>query len=467
MRAFVAPKKICTVQKKVFSKIPFFHFSLIRIRTDTMEREQALQLLLLLEEQEEEMAESDLILQVALIMQMMRERQRSIRTRFKHNRLSWDGHVEMLRRTGDRGFERRYHMKENSFNKLLGILRHRFITNEVQAARAAHGNIPIIPEVVLACGLRYLGGDRYTALMDIFGISLQSAKRCVNKFLDAIMESGSDELKVKLPTTPEELKQHADDWDELSGAFQLYYGTVGAIDGWLVCINKPPLNDPALKRQKMRNQTDYFSGHYQQYGLNIQAICDAKLRFIYFCVAAPGKTNDSRAFIRCEFLQHWLQNLPEQYFLVGDNAYQLDKTMLVPISGRQKDQETNRTYNFYLSQLRIRIEMAFGRMTSKWRIFRRNLDCTLDKTSRICQVAAILHNFVIDNDGLGDLVIEPLTGGTDNNGLAYLPGSVGEADGTGDTSRRNRIIAGLVERSMVRPSINILRNDATNDGEEE
>lgn len=111
----------------------------------------------------------------------------------------------------------------------------------------------------------------------------------------------------------DELKKSADDWDKLSGAFGIYYWVVGAIDGWLACIEKPTIS----------NATDYYSGHYQCFGLNIQAVCDSNLRFIYFSVAAPGRTNDSRVFGRLEKLRKWLDNLPPEYFVVSDNAYTL------------------------------------------------------------------------------------------------------------------------------------------------
>ena len=37
------------------------------------------------------------------------------------------------------------------------------------------------------------------------------------------------------------------------------------------------------------NQDDYFSGHYVAYGLNIQAMCDPDLIFMYVAVAGPEK----------------------------------------------------------------------------------------------------------------------------------------------------------------------------------
>ena len=49
---------------------------------------------------------------------------------------------------------------------------------------------------------------------------------------------------------------------------------------------------PELKGDQV-NQTDYFSRHYQAYGLNVQAMCDPDLLFTYIAVASPAKINDS------------------------------------------------------------------------------------------------------------------------------------------------------------------------------
>ena len=85
-------------------------------------------------------------------------------------------------------------------------------------------------------------------------------------FLDAV--EYDDTLRILMPTTDNQLKTCADAWNSLSGAFGVYYGVVGAIDGWLACIEKPTVS----------NDTHYFSGHYQQFDMNIQAVCDANLR---------------------------------------------------------------------------------------------------------------------------------------------------------------------------------------------
>jgi hypothetical protein len=53
-------------------------------------------------------------------------------------------------------------------------------------------------------------------------------------------------------------------------------------------------------------------------------------------------------------------------------------------------------FNFYASQLRIRIEIAFGMMTRKWGMYWRPLLVGLDKIKFIVEVVGRLHNFCIN-----------------------------------------------------------------------
>jgi hypothetical protein len=193
----------------------------------------------------------------------------------------------------------------------------------------------------------------------------------IKLFLDAIFYSDHPLLVIKLPDWDEDLKRVSAEWSSRSSSFQILDGFLGAIDGWLCCMNKPSDVD---------NPGDYFSGHYQRFGLNVQAVCDANLIFIYVSVAAPGKTNDQRAFNRLTKFITWLKELPREYFLGCDNAYYpLLINLLIPFSGSEAHDPHKRSFNFLLSQLRIRIEMAFGHLTTKWRIFRRNLDLSSTK----------------------------------------------------------------------------------------
>ena len=64
------------------------------------------------------------------------------------------------------------------------------------------------------------------------------------------------------------------------------------------------------------NVTAYYSSHYESYGLNCQAVCDANLRFVFFAVVGPGKTNNNDAFPRCGTLCNYITNLPIGLYFV-------------------------------------------------------------------------------------------------------------------------------------------------------
>ena len=263
-----------------------------------------------------------------------------------YERLDWMGHVEKLRYTNE--FDQRFCMNEFMFEHLLDALRDVITVSFKHSMSATGGNDPIYPEVVMACGLCFCAGDTITSLADIYGISTDSTRRVINLFLDAVdFNTEFKPLQVKLPDNNdiEALNDLAQRWANVSTAFGLMYGHIAALDGWIPRTEKP---------RGVSNSADYFSGHYQMFGLNIQAMCDPDLLFLYVAVAAPGKTNDIRAFSRLREFRNWLEGLPDRFFISADNAYPLSRTIQIPFEAPEYLAfEHNRVFNFYLSLLQI------------------------------------------------------------------------------------------------------------------
>jgi hypothetical protein len=142
-------------------------------------------------------------------------------------------------------------------------------------------------------------------------------------------------------------------------------------------------------------------GHYNVYGLNVQAICDSRLRFLFFAVAAPGSTGDLVAY---DFLSihDIIESLPEGLYIVANAAYMLSEHVLVPFTGGDHQAPDFGTFNYFLSQLWICIEMAFGLFTTKWRVLCKHLETKLTNSSKVLKACARLHNFVIDQDSDDD-----------------------------------------------------------------
>ena len=312
-------------------------------------------------------------------------RQRKIK--FQHTRVDWEYHVEMLEHTHE--FEQRFWMSRQMFDDLVEELRVPLTVSYAQSMRSTSGNEPIYPEVIVAIGLRILGpSDTIGSCADNYGLSVASTKRVFDLFLNAIdYNETCRAMIIKLPRGEDELRDLAQRWLDVSTCPQhLFWGHIGAIDGWFPRTEMP---------RGVSNQADYFSGHYQAYGLNIQAMCDPDLLFLYVAVADPGKINDVRALSRCTGLIDWFETLPDWCFVSADNAYPLTIKMLVPHNATGLWSEYHRAYNFYLSQLQIRIEMAFGRLTTKWRKLRTTLNFASAKIGKIIRVCTKLHNYVI------------------------------------------------------------------------
>ena len=84
--------------------------------------------------------------------------------------------------------------------------------------------------------------------------------------------------------------------------------------------------------------------------------------------------------------------------LVGDCAYVKKLFMATPLKGYLGGYEDG--YNFYLSQLRITIERAFGVLVHQWAILRAPLICPIAKVSPLVLSLVRLHNFCIDQNEL-------------------------------------------------------------------
>ena len=122
-------------------------------------------------------------------------------------------------------------------------------------------------------------------------------------------------------------------------------------------------------------------------------------------MAGNGGTNDARAFKRLHKLRDLLLRLPDGVFILGNKVYSLSNKLLIPFRGSSKQDINHDTYIFFLSQLRIWVEMSFGRLCTKSRIFHSDLLAMngMEKDCQIVRVRAKLRNYVTNADRLNFL----------------------------------------------------------------
>ena len=201
--------------------------------------------------------------------------------RWKHTRLNWNAHVALL--THENHFQREYRMSLGTFKKLHNIL---YPLLNRQCHKCQKGIQPVSVPIIIATGLRWHTGSRADDLKHIFGLSRTKVYNCVKKFREAVL--AFKDLAIRMPESLEEWNKIKDGFLQKS-SHGLMNGCVGALDGFFQKCNAP-------SKKEVSNVISFYSGHYESYGLNCQALCDSRLHFMYFGVVAPGSTNYNIAF---------------------------------------------------------------------------------------------------------------------------------------------------------------------------
>jgi hypothetical protein len=295
-------------------------------------------------------------------------------------RLNWESFRSTFGHTND--FKRHMRMPQEDFELLLEYLREPLECNHEQSIR--RGASPILPETKLYSTIRWLGGGSYSDIHLFVGISTPSFFRVVWETIDAI--NNCDKLAFAFPQSMEECMEAAEGFQRISFESAIT-NCVSVGDGYSPHIVTPP--------KKVGNVKAFFSGHKQSNTVNVQASCDSFCRFQYMGVAGPGNMPDRDAANACA-LSGLISNLPGNYVTILDAAYSPDTHACPLYYGVDRKNPFCDNFNYYGSQCRIRIEMAFGLMYQKWGILWRPLRVDIDRVKCVMQAIARLHNFCIN-----------------------------------------------------------------------
>jgi len=295
-------------------------------------------------------------------------------------RIDWESHVANMT---EKEFRRFYRMKPKVFYEILHDIAHKIKKNE-QMGYVSTTSGCVEPRVRLAVALRFLAGGSYLDISKLFGVSENNVYTCVWDVVLAVNETYDfpwmtknkldvEKMEETLPGIAEGFKAKSDG--------DLFDKCIGALDGWLPIIAKPPQGVVGS-----RNQMYCIKGFYS---VNVQAVSDAKRHFLYYDISCYGSTHDSLAFL-VSSLYDVMSNLHLDYYLVADAAYTATEWCLVPFKGNciyilyliicsnilniyinvssgenlSRNNPIKDTYNFYQSQVRINVECAFGSVGS-------------------------------------------------------------------------------------------------------
>ena len=128
-------------------------------------------------------------------------------------------------------------------------------------------------------------------------------------------------------------------------------------------------------------------------------------------VGDSGRQSDGSVYNNCYLgyaIENNLLNLPDSekitsncdidlpYVFLGEDAFGLKTFMMKPYPGATSD-ISQRIFNYRLSRGRRTIENTFGILASRFRVFRRPINCHVDRIIEITKAAIALHNFLISS----------------------------------------------------------------------
>lgn len=308
-----------------------------------------------------------------------------------------------------------YRMPEPLFWRLHGLLEpHLPQKNKRKRGSTPNGDIPNSARLSMA--LRWFAGGDPADIFQVHGVHLNEVYTSVWAVVDAI--NLCPELQMKFPSNHEEQREIAQAFKEKSKAD--LDGCVGCVDGMLVWTNKPSklsLDQVGVGPKK------FFCGRKKKFGLNLQAICDHKKRFMDVEIEHPAATSDYLCFTTSDIHQKLKEVgfLADGLCLFGDNAYVNTPFMATPYRGVTDGPKD--AYNFYHSSLRITVECAFGMLVHRWGVLRRAIPVNISvvKTTQLVRALCILHNFCIDNkdDTANEVFADDHFTGISSGGFAH------------------------------------------------
>jgi len=308
---------------------------------------------------------------------------------------------EAFKSMDDHHFRRKYRMSRESYYILLDIIKeHLPPTGEKRAKPGSVPNGPITHSARLSMALRIAAGGDAIDIADYHGVGVDEPMTSFWSVVDAI--NATKQLDIVFPTDHAEQLKLAQEFQDKSDID--IPCCVGAIDGILIWIHKPSDDDCAAMGI---GPTKFFCGRKKKFGVNMQAICDAKRRFLWVDIRFPGTTSDYFAFTQSDLFRKLEEDEMLLYpglCLFGDNAYVNAPYMCVPFTNVHGSGNTQDAYNFFQSQLRINIECAFGMLVHRFGMLRKPfpVGVSIDKTNAALLALCKLHNYCIDCNNAND-----------------------------------------------------------------
>lgn len=291
---------------------------------------------------------------------------------------------DLTRTLNDLEFSLAFRMSRGTFERMILSLGPLLQRDALQGIRSSGGFVE--PYIRLAVTIRMLAGASYLDVMLAFRIAKSTVYCLMHETIEAMCE------RWKLPGLPfgdeRALRLLSIGFTRSRCPPSPLHGCVGALDGVLVKISKPPNSCNPAK----------FYCRKGFYAIPVQVVCDYQYRILYASMKCAGSTHDRTAFAVSDLYTRLSSGaLPRGYWLAGDEAYACTDSVLTPWPS-SKLSRANDTFNIYQASLRMHIEQCFGQLVARFGIMWRPLKLSTYAVSRMLLAIFLIHNFLKDEN---------------------------------------------------------------------
>jgi hypothetical protein len=198
-------------------------------------------------------------------------------------------------------------------------------------------------------------------------------------------------------------------------------GVVGAIDGTHIPVPAPT----SEHRASFINRKGFSS-------IQLQVVCDSNLKLLDTYTGWPGSVHDARVY-RNSPISEVIERLGENYHVLGDSAYPLTASMLVPYRDNGHLDPVQKKFNKVHSSTRVDVERAIGLLKCKFRRLK-SLDMHLqEEIPEVITACCVVHNVILDCEMVEeDITLDDAV----DNSASDQDSQTRQASSHGETKRR-------------------------------
>ncbi|XP_061584890.1 uncharacterized protein LOC133450329 isoform X1 [Cololabis saira] len=290
----------------------------------------------------------------------------------------------VLKEFSDKEWKENFRMTRRTFDKLCGLMS-RVMKPEDVTVRAP---VPLQMRVAIVL-YKLASSSEYRVVANQFGVHKSTVKKFVYIFCKGMVSSVIQNF-ITVPTAEEAVA--------IARRFELKFNIpqiIGCIGGTHIPVLPP--SDGYKDFINRKGWTSYV----------LQAVVDDTYRFWNINCKLPGSADDADVLRQSALFSHAHQ-LPKglreingvavSHFLVGDPGYPLMEWLIKDYTRSPSITPEQESFNVYLSSARTTVQIAFGRLKSRWRVLLKRSDFHFTFTPHVIATCCALHNLCEDEE---------------------------------------------------------------------